>query len=191
MNTNRNRGRRLMGIVSLVIVLAARAVADDPLVYATIQPAQITLGESARFTITNLGDGAPSITMPVVSGLQFEIIGRTRQIEIINGTTLPSTSIVVRVTPQMAGIFSIPGVTPKSQPVVLEVNAPPGFPGAPPPSPQAAKPPPILSGASIPKGVHLTEDGSAYVRLSVPKREVYVGESIPVEIELGLRSGFV
>jgi hypothetical protein len=180
-------------IVGLLLLAAAPASADDPWIYATIQPAQITLGESARFTITNLGDGAtPPITMPVVSGLKFEVIGHTRQIEIINGTTLPSTSIVVRVTPQMAGIFSIPGVTPKSQPVVLQVNAPPGFPGAPPPSPQAAKPPPpILSGASIPKGVHLTEDGSAYVRLSVPKREVYVGESIPVEIELGLRSGFV
>jgi len=192
MNTNRNRGRRLMGIVSLVIVLAARAVADDPLVYATIQPAQITLGESARFTITNLGDGAPPITMPVVSGLQFEIIGRTRQIEIINGTTLPSTSIVVRVTPQMAGIFSIPGVTPKSQPLVLQVNALPGSAGAPRLSgSQAPRPPPILSGASIPKGVHLSEDGSAYVKLSAPRREVYVGESIPVEIELGMRSGFV
>jgi hypothetical protein len=192
MSTNRNYGRRLIGIVSLVIVLAARAVADDPLVYATIQPAQITLGESARFTITNLGDGAAPITMPVVSGLQFEIIGRTRQIEIINGTTLPSTSIVVRVTPQMAGIFSIPGVTPKSQPVVLQVNALPGTAGAPRLSgSQAPRPPPILSGASIPKGVHLSEDGSAYVKLSAPKREVYVGENIPVEIEVGMRSGFV
>jgi len=192
MSTNRNYGRRLMGIVSLVIVLAARAVADDPLVYATIQPAQITLGESARFTITNLGDGAAPITMPVVSGLHFEIIGRTRQIEIINGTTLPSTSIVVRVTPQMAGIFSIPGVTPKSQPVVLQVNALPGTAGTPRLSgSQAPRPPPILSGASIPKGVHLSEDGSAYVKLSAPKREVYVGENIPVEIEVGMRSGFV
>ena len=192
MSTNRNHGRRLIGIVSLVIVLAAQAVADDPLVYTTIQPAQITLGESARFTITNLGDGAAPITMPVVSGLQFEIIGRTRQIEIINGTTLPSTSIVVRVTPQMAGIFSIPGVTPKSQPVVLQVNALPGSAGAPRLSgSQAPRPPPILSGASIPKGVHLTEDGSAYVKLSAPRREVYVGENIPVEIELGMRSGFV
>jgi hypothetical protein len=192
MSTNRNRGRRLMGIVSLAIVLAARAVADDPLVYATIQPTQITLGESARFTITNLGDVAAPITMPVVSGLQFEIIGRTRQIEIINGTTLSSTSIVVQVTPQMAGIFSIPGVTPKSQPLVLQVNALPGSAGAPRLSgSQAPRPPPILSGASIPKGVHLTEDGSAYVKLSAPRREVYVGESIPVEIELGMRSGFV
>jgi BatD DUF11 like domain len=192
MSTIRNHGLRVMGIVSLVIVLAARAVADDPLVYATIQPAQITLGESARFTITNLGDVAAPITMPVVSGLQFEIIGRTRQIEIINGTTLPSTSIVVRVTPQMAGIFSIPGVTPKSQPLVLQVNALPGSAGAPRLSgSQAPRPPPILSGASIPKGVHLSEDGSAYVKLSAPRREVYVGESIPVEIELGMRSGFV
>jgi hypothetical protein len=192
MSTNRNRGRRLMGIVSLAIVLAARAVADDPLVYATIQPTQITLGESARFTITNLGDVAAPITMPVVSGLQFEIIGRTRQIEIINGTTLSSTSIVVQVTPQIAGIFSIPGVTPKSQPLVLQVNALPGSAGAPRlGGSQAPRPPPILSGASIPKGVHLTEDGSAYVKLSAPRREVYVGESIPVEIELGMRSGFV
>jgi BatD DUF11 like domain len=99
----------------------------------------------------------------------------------------------MRVTPQIAGIFTIPGVTPKTQPVVLTVNAAlSGTPiprvGAPPPPP----PPPILSGGgSIPKGVHLTDDGSAYVRLSLPKRELYVGESVPVEIEVGMRSGFV
>jgi hypothetical protein len=183
-----------MTIVIAALVLAAPAIADDPLVYTTIQPAQITLGESARFTITNLGDGTAPITMPVVSGLQFEIVARTRQIEIVNGTTLPSSSTVVRVTPQMAGIFTIPGVTPKSQPLVLQVNSPPGSAGAPPRlgGPRApTPPPPILAGGSIPKGVRLTEDGSAYVKLSVPKREVYVGESIPFEIEVGMRSGFV
>jgi hypothetical protein len=174
------------------VFVAATAFADDPLVYATIQPAQILLGESAQFTITNLGDGTNPITMPVVAGLKFEIIARTREVQLINGTTLPSTSVVMRVTPQIAGIFTIPAVTPKAQPLVLQVNAAasgtsiphPAAPGAPPP-------PPILSGASIPKGVHLTEDGSAYVRLSIPKRDVYVGESIPVEMEVGMRSGFV
>jgi hypothetical protein len=105
---------------------------------------------------------------------------------------LPSTSIIVRVTAQMAGIFTIPGVTPKSQPLVLQVNSPPGTAGVPIPRGQRAPtPPPILSGASVPKGIHLTEDGSAYVRLNVPKRDVYVGESIPVDIEVGMRSGFV
>src|SRR6267154_5537093 len=116
MSSSQFRSRWLFATVLMSLLGAATAVADDPLVYATIQPAQITLGESAKFTITNLGDGTAPITMPVVSGLQFEIVARTRQIEIINGTTLPSSSIVVRVTPQMAGIFTIPGVTPKSQP---------------------------------------------------------------------------
>src|SRR6202012_909847 len=183
-------GSALRSIGALAAVLAslfagAPAVADDPLVYATIQPAQIYLGESAQFVITNLGESAPQVSTPVVSGLKFEIMGRTHEIQIVNGTTLASSSIVMRVTPQIAGIFTIPGVTPKSQPTVLTVNAAlsgTAIPrvGAPPPPP----PPPILSGGSIPKGVHLTDDGSAYVRLNVPKRELYVGESVPVEIEV-------
>jgi hypothetical protein len=194
MSTNCTLGRGMIAALAVLVALlifSPPAGADDPLVYATIQPAQIALGESARFTITNLGDGTAAITMPVVSGLQFEIVGRSRQIEIINGTTLPSFVTIVRVTPQMAGIFTIPGVTPKSQPLVLQVNSPQGSPGAPAPTRTRPIAPPILSGATVPKGVHLTEDGSAYVRLSVPKREVYVGESIPIEIEVGLRSGFV
>jgi hypothetical protein len=191
MGSIRIRGIRLAAL-ALLGALAAPAVADDPLVYATIQPAQIQLGESAQFTITNLGDGTNPITMPVVAGLKFEIIARTREVQLINGTTLPSSSIVMRVTPQMAGIFTIPAVTPKAQPLVLQVNAAAGGTTRPPPSGNPAPlPPPILSGGALPKGVHLTDDGSAYVRLSTPKREVYVGESVPVEIEVGMRSGFV
>ena len=182
----------LLAALGLGVFFAAAAFADDPLVYATIQPPQIQLGESAQFTITNLGDGTNPITIPVVSGLKFEIIARTHEVQIINGTTLPSTSIVMRVTPQIAGIFTIPAVTPRAQPLVLQVNAAssgasiPRFTG-----PGAPLPPPILSGGSLPKGVRLTDDGSAYVRLSVPKRDVYVGESVPVEMEVGMRSGFV
>ena len=191
-NPLRSFGLAILGMVGLFIGVAV--FADDPLVYATIQPAQILLGESAQFTITNLGDGTNPITMPVVPGLKFEIIARTREVQIINGTTLPSTSIVMRVTPQIAGIFTIPAVTPKAQPLVLQVNAAasgatiPRQAGSGAPAPP---PPPILSGGSIPKGVHLTEDGSAYVRLSIPKRDVYVGESVPIEMEVGMRSGFV
>jgi BatD DUF11 like domain len=175
----------------LIGFFAAAALADDPLVYATIQPAQIALGESAQFTITNLGDGTNPITLPVVSGLKFEIIARTREIQLINGTTLPSSSIVMRVTPQIAGIFTIPAVTPKAQPLVLQVTGAPGTGPAQAAGPGTTIPPPILSGGSIPKGIRLSDDGSAYVRLSIPKREVYVGESVPVEIEVGMRSGFV
>ncbi len=192
MARNRIRSVRLAAFSLLVCLVAAAAFADDPLVYATIQPAQIQLGESAQFTITNLGDGTNPITMPVVAGLKFEIIARTHEVQIINGTTLPSSSIVMRVTPQIAGIFTIPAVTPKAQPLVLQVgDASSGTSIPHPAAPGAPIPPPIFSGGSVPKGVHLTDDGSAYVRLTVPKRDVYVGESVPVEMEVGLRSGFV
>jgi BatD DUF11 like domain len=195
MSANYIRSTLLAALGLLGVFVVAIAFADDPLVYATIQPAQIRLGESAQFTITNLGDGTNPINIPVVSGLKFEIIGRTREVQLINGTTLPSTSIVMRVTPQMAGIFTIPAVTPKAQPLVLQVNGAASGAIIPHPTgpvaPAAPIPPPIFSGGSMPKGVRLTEDGSAYVRLSVPKREVYVGESVPVDIEVGMRSGFV
>jgi hypothetical protein len=195
MGENHIRSILLAALSLLGMLIAAMAFADDPLVYATIQPAQIQLGQSAQFTITNLGDGTNPINLPVVSGLKFEIIGRTREVQLINGSTLPSTSIVMRVTPQMAGIFTIPAVTPKAQPLVLQVNAASSGASIPHPTgpiaPTAPIPPPIFSGGSIPKGVRLTDDGSAYVRLSVPKRELYVGESVPVDIEVGMRSGFV
>jgi hypothetical protein len=193
--SSRIQSFRLAALGLLAALAAATALADDPLVYATIQPAQILLGESAQFTITNLGDGTNPITMPVVAGLKFEIIARTREVQLINGTMVPSSSIVMRVTPQIAGIFTIPAVTPKAQPLVLQVNAASSAANVPHPdgrvAPPPPPPPPILSGASIPKGVRLTDDGSAYVRLSIPKREVFVGESVPVEIEVGMRSGFV
>jgi hypothetical protein len=37
----------------------------------------------------------------------------------------------------------------------------------------------------------MTPDGSAFVHLEMPKRDIYVGESVPVEIQVGMRDGFV
>jgi hypothetical protein len=135
----------------------------------------------------------PTTSLPVVSGLKFEKMGARQQIEFINGVTVRSFAVVVRVTPQLAGIFSIPGPTPKSQPLVLQVNVTPPSSAS---SPRPGKGPavnqaPIFSGSTMPKGVHLSEDGSTFLRLTEPKRDVYVGEKVPIDIQMGLRSGFV
>jgi hypothetical protein len=181
-------------IAAMAVCLAGMpaAAAETPLVYATIEPAHIKLGETAKYTITDLGNGTQSISLPVVSGLDFQVVGRTRQFEFVNGTIISSTVTVVRVTPQIGGIFSIPGVTPKAPPLVLQVNvdSPSGNSSR---SANSNAPirPPILTGGSLPEGVRLTADGAAFVRLSLPKRDVYVGESVPVEIDVGMRSGFV
>jgi hypothetical protein len=181
-----------IAVVTAYLAVTAGAFAAAPLVSATIEPAQITVGESAQLTITNLGTGMEPVALPVVSGLEFRVVGQSRRIEIVNGATLATTSIVVRITPQVAGIFTIPGITPKSQPLVLRVD-PDNAIGTPSRSGSfsSAGSPPIIAGGATANGIRMTADGSAFVRLTVPKREVYVGESVPIEIEVGMRAGFV
>ncbi len=178
------RRSQLIAVLVTYFFVTAHALGAAPLVSVTIEPAQITVGQSAQLTITTLGTAMEPVTLPVVSGLEFRIVGRSRRIEIVNGATFETTAIVVRVTAQSEGIFTIPGITPKSQPLVLRVNPDNGTANLP------AQPPGIGGGATA-NGIRLTADGSAFLRLSVPKREIYVGESVPVEIEVGMRAGFV
>src|SRR5271156_6805922 len=180
-------------IVAMLGLLApaAYAMAQAGLAYETIQPEHIRLGESATLRVTSLDGDLPNVPLPVVSGLSFELIGRAQGLEFVNGTSIPSTSILIRVTPQIAGIFSIPGLSPKSQPVVLDVvSADDSNPSAlikPKPTPT----PPLVATAPLPKGVQLKAGGGAFVQLVIPTRAVYVGESVPVDIEVGVRPGIV
>jgi BatD DUF11 like domain len=181
-----------MAAITLGVFKAGTALAAAPSVDATIEPSQIALGDSARLTIRTSGSGTLSVTLPVVSGLEFRVVGQSRQIQTISGVTIESTSTIIRVTPEEAGVFTIPGLTPKSQPLVLRVNPSTGS-GSYSPLNNGASPgpAPFAPGGSNSNGIRLTPDGSAFVRLEIPKHELYVGESIPVEIQVGMRDGFV
>jgi hypothetical protein len=158
---------------------------------AVIEPAQIALGESARLTIQTSGGGTISVTLPVVSGLEFRVVGQSHQFQSINGATYESTLTIIKVTPEEAGVFTIPGPTPKSPPLVLRVN--PGNGSGSSVSPNNGSVPglPLYpNGVTGPDGIRLTPDGSVFLRLEVPKHEIYVGESVPAAIQIGMRDGF-
>ena len=163
----------------------------EPLLYATLEPKKIVMGGSARLTITNLGTAARQPPLPVVVGLQFEVVGHTRQFEFSAGNTVPSTSIVVEVRPQLAGTFYIPPVAPGSQPFVLHVLANHGSTASTGPGNTTYMIRPPVQ-AITPKTAQpgMTE-GAAFVRLDLPQRDVYVGESVPVDIVVGVLSGIV
>ena len=179
-------------IAAIAVYMFAIAAAAAPSVDATIEPQQIEVGESARLTILTSGSGTLSVTLPVVSGLEFRVVGQSRQIQIINGAKIESTSTIVRVTAEEAGVFTIPGLTPTSPPLVLRVNPSKGGGSSSllgnGPSPGLA---PLVPGSSNANGIRLTPDGSAFVHLEIPKHEIYVGESVPVEVQVGMRDGFV
>ena len=184
---------RIVAIFGLLAPIAnAYAATDLSLAYETIDPPSIRLGETATIRVTSLEGYLESVPLPTVTGLAFEVIDRSRGFEFVNGKPIASSHILIRVTPQFVGVFTIPGLTPTSRTLGLEVVSGDS------PNPlawrnykQNAPPPPPKVTASLPKGVQLKAGGAAFVQLVVPTRSVYVGESVPVDIEVGLRPGIV
>src|SRR5579863_479036 len=178
-------------IISLCLLAPAEyAIAQslDALAYETIEPSRIKLGESATLRVTSFGR-LKDVALPTIPGLLFETIGRSEGFDFVNGAAIPATFILIRVTPQFAGEFSIPGLAPSSRSIGLEVVK------GDEPNPyiwrsQQPAPAPVPA-ASLPKGVQLQAGGAAFIRLAIPGRPIYVGETVPVQIDVGLRPGIV
>jgi hypothetical protein len=189
--------KRLMAATALGVLLATAAF-SEPQVTERIEPDRITLGQAAQLTIAASGTDTPAITPPMVAGLEFVAVGQSQRVESINGVTHSSTSIIYQVIPRQAGVFTIPAMTAGSQPLVLTVipgggqsAAPSGGSGASGGS-AAAGAPNAGSGTPLPAGsTRLAADGSAFVRLRIAKHDLYVGEAIPVDIQVGTRDGVV
>lgn len=179
-------------IIASVCLLApaeyAMAQALDALAYETMEPSRIKLGESATLRVTSFGH-LKDVALPTIPGLVFEEMGQSQGFDFVNGTAIPATFILIRVTPQFAGVFSIPGLTPTSRSIGLEVVK------GDEPNPytwRSQQPPPApVPTTSLPKGVQLQAGGAAFVHLAIQARPIYVGESVPVEIDVGLRPGIV
>jgi hypothetical protein len=179
---------RIFAAVALVGMFAARGAVAEPTVAERIDPTEITLGEIARLTITIEGGNSSAVTPPVVPGLEFIAIGQSQQIQSINGVTSSSLSVTYQVIPQEPGIFTIPSLAHSTQPLVLRVNPSSNAPGI---NPRASNLPPPAAGAQSSGTTRVTPENSAFIRLRVSKNELYVGESLPVEIQVGMREGVV
>lgn len=203
MRTNTGLLSRTVAALAIGGIFAACAAsAAEPTVTEQIEPAEISLGGSAQLTIEASSSNTAPVAPPVVPGLEFVAVGESQRVESINGVTTSSISVTYQVIPQEAGIFTIPAFTRGSQPIVLRVNpsgnasgnarsgaAAGNLPQA--SSPQASSPPSTGAAGLSPGAAHVTTDGAAFVRLRLPKHELYVGETLPIDIQVGMRDGFV
>jgi len=172
--------------IAAVIVFTSAAFAAPPAVTTQLEPGEIALGQSAQLTITTSGSGDDPVSPPAVPGLEFVSVGQSSQMESINGVTSSTTSESYEVIPQRAGKFTIPALSRGSQALVLFVRPIGAAPGN--NSGASSLPPPVASGLSAGQ-TSLTQDGAAFVRMRLPKRELYVGETVPVDIQVGVRAG--
>ena len=168
-------------VVALAGVAWLNAAAAATEISQQIEPTTIALGSAARLTVS-ASDGT-AITPPMVAGLEFVAVGQSQRLESINGITHSTSSVTYQVSASQAGVFTIPSSGAGSQPLVLTVT-PEG-------SGTAASNRSPTSGTWPTSGNQGHGDGSAFVRLRLAKHELYVGETVPVDVQVGVREGIV
>lgn len=164
-----SRQAKRLRAVAFLIICSAPAVLLAANFTATLDRDTTHVGESVMLSL-NFEDASPNGTpsLPPLSGLRVASVGQSSQVSIVNGKSTASESYNFTLVPTQAGDIAIPalrfqadGKTLTSQPLVLKV-----LPGDAPANPEA------------------TLTNLAFVRLIVPKTEVYLGEPFPVEIQL-------
>jgi hypothetical protein len=132
----------------------------------------ITLGESAILSLTFEGAVPDNVSIPFInSNLQVVEAGTSSQFKLFNGQSSSSVIHNFRLIPRQAGEYTIPALTIDigsekltSQPVSLRVM-----------------PPTAPSAAAVNAGTEL-----AFLKLVLPRKEVYVGESFTAQLQLHL-----
>ncbi|HEY3654087.1 MAG TPA: BatD family protein [Steroidobacteraceae bacterium] len=167
------------------------AEASAPSVTQSIEPSTIDLGGAARLVISESGTDTPAITPPMVAGLEFVALSQAQRMESVNGVTNSTSSVTYQVIPREVGVYTIPGAIPGSASVVLTVNPAASAGHGQTPGSASGPGPQVGPGMRRADPIRMNSDGSAFVRLRLAKHELYVGETVPVDIEVGMRDGLV
>jgi len=138
-----------------------------PSLTASLDRNTISLGETVNLTLSITEAPSPEApAFPAISNLTVRHVGQSSQVQFINGTVSSSVTHTFEVVPAAAGDFTIPmlrinigGKILTTQPLSLKVV-------------QGQTP------------TAQEENLPAFLKLVVPKTELYVGEPIPVEIQL-------
>lgn len=184
-------GVRLALVAGLALATLARAATGS--VSATLEPRRITLDEAAQLTVSVQGSEQAQPRLPEVDGLEFTPTGQSSSYQAINGTVTASESFLYQVTATKPGTYTIPAITAgtaSSQPLQLQVvaggNGGAGRPGA---ASGTTLPPPRLGSPADNDASAPATGQSAFLRVVAPKRDLYVGELVPVQIKAYFRRG--
>ena len=186
--------RILLLICGAVLAIGAAHAAD---ITATLEPAQVEVGESAQLTVTVTGSQSAEPDVPNVPGLDIAHVGQSTQIQIVNGSITASNVQTYEVTPQRAGTFTIPAIHAggaSSRPLTFNVtgggnasNPPAGSQQSsgngssqPAPNSQAAQ----TNAAPVPSDARF-----GFIQLVVPKEKFFVGELAAVDVDAFVPEG--
>ncbi|HEV2842170.1 MAG TPA: BatD family protein [Chthoniobacterales bacterium] len=164
-----------LAVASLALAACiSSAQAEQPSVTAVLSSSQTAVGQPVELQIQVRGDRnvSPPTLVPV-DGLEIRSAGRMQSFEVHNLSVTPSVTFNYTILPLRAGTFKIPaqtihagGASLRTEELTLEVGA-------------SSNRPQTSADRSA---VNPRDIGSA--EIIVPKKNVYVGELVPVEIRL-------
>jgi hypothetical protein len=157
-----------------VFLLSLCASAPAASLKASLDRDTITLGEAATLSLTFEGGEPQSVPeIPAVSNLQIGSLGTSRQVSLFNGESSSTITLTFKVMARQPGDYVIPAVTSQvgkekltTRPLALKVLKP----SAPPAEA-------LNSGAQL-----------AFLKLVLPKKELFVGETVMAQLDLHVSS---
>lgn len=174
----------------VLAVLTGRAA--DVSVSAELSPARINFGEMAELRVKVTGTQQADVPQQIAAdGLQIRLSGQSAQFQMVNFKTTSSIVYSYVILPQRTGNFTIPGITVTAEGKPFRTrdlsfsvtDAIAGPVPAPPPSAAPQGYPPGMAPYHPPAAARgATQGRVAFAEISCPKRTLYVGEAVPVEI---------
>src|ERR1035437_7687938 len=165
--------QKLKILIGLLVAALFNGAAFAASFTAALDRDTVTLGENATLSLKFEGvqpQDAPAL--PSVTGLQFQYVGPSSSFSFINGQTSSSITYNYIVAPQRAGEFVIPEIR-------VNVNGQPFSSLAVKLTVQKAGAP---SAAAVNSGSEI-----AFLKLTLPPKKIYSGETVIGQIELCLR----
>jgi hypothetical protein len=176
-----------LGYLVLFVFAVVPALQAAIEVSATLSPGSFPLDRAAALNITATGVRSFQPEIPEVDGLSFHRRGQSTQMEFINGALSSSVTLTYLVQADRVGSFTIPAIqvstkngTAMTRAIPFEVTAP-----------QTA----TITQQSASAGASTTRLRSgeaaklAFLRVTPAKERSYLGEVVPVQIQVFFRDG--
>jgi hypothetical protein len=194
MNTPTAFQRHLIAGLCAASVMAAPAWAVPSQISAQLDRLTLPLGESAQLAITVKGSQPVEPNVPAVDGLEITPVGQQSSMQVINGAVSAEVRYIYQVTPNRSGSFTIPAIgvsgVGSTQPVAFRVERAPSGQSAPASRPGSSPlPAPSFAPAQEEAAPADAKSQPAFLRVVLPKRELTVGELVPVELKACFPAG--
>jgi len=161
---------KILGVLAAVALMGGTAWAAS--FTASLDRDTLAVGESTTLSLAFEGGSPGRVPVPNVPGLQIAQAGTSQNMSWINGAMSTTVTVTFSVTAQHAGEFTLPALT-------VDVNG----------QHLSSAPLKLTVGVASAPAADAVNSGSevAFLKLILPKQNMYTGESIVGRLDLYLR----